>query len=130
MHGHPSSDRFIRDSGATIMATGYVYARLRSRDPLSSRRDGMRALPRRFLGSLRSCSPRVPSPSSNEYRMDLAPLSPIYLSANIPARNGVRSYSNGLFPRRIFSLSLSLSILFFSRKMEKEIFPPGCGNRE
>lgn len=41
MHGHPSSDRFIRDSGATIMATGYVYARLRSRDPLSSRRDGM-----------------------------------------------------------------------------------------
>lgn len=30
MHAHPS-DRFIGDSGATIMATGYVYARLRSR---------------------------------------------------------------------------------------------------
>lgn len=41
MHAHPS-DRFIRDSGATIMATGYMYARLRSRArPLSSRRDGM-----------------------------------------------------------------------------------------
>lgn len=109
MHAHPS-DRFIRDSGATIMATGYMYARLRSSFIIASGWYAPRAHHRggffdhydRVRRDLEDRCTRLPaSPSSNEYRgwisrATLPDLSPRLIFPRI-RRNGTRSCSGGLF---------------------------------
>lgn len=91
MRAHPS-DRFIRDSGATIMATGYVYARLRSR--VLYHRVGMVCTSRGFFDHYdrvrRDLEDRCTRPASPRLALRIsdgsrAPLSTIYLLANISA---------------------------------------------
>ena len=93
MHAHPS-DRFIRDSGATIMATGYMYAAIARASfiiasgwyaPRAHHRGGFFDHYDRVRRDLEDRCTRFPaSPRlalTNIVDGSRAPLSPIYLPA-------------------------------------------------